>query len=99
MSIKKFDNSDDNITSSDIKYILDVNKKAIEIYLAVEQQNEELQREITENKVKTEESLKELKAINEKLIALDKSLFRLIVVLSGIGLTTITYILNLLITK
>ena len=53
MSIKKFDNSDDNITSSDIKYILDVNKKAIEIYLAVEQQNEELQREVAESKEKT----------------------------------------------
>jgi hypothetical protein len=32
----------ENITSSDIKYILDVNQKAIEIYIEVEKQNEEI---------------------------------------------------------
>lgn len=32
----------ENITSSDLKYILDVNQKAIEIYIEVEKQHEEI---------------------------------------------------------
>lgn len=32
----------ENITSSDLKYILDVNQKAIEIYIEVEKQNDDI---------------------------------------------------------
>lgn len=57
------DQTDDNttLTTSDLKYILDVNKKAIEIYIEVDKQNEKI--------LDTFEYFKEMaKEINEEVI-------------------------------
>lgn len=54
------ENSNTSLTTSDLKYILDVNKKAIEIYIEVDKQNEKI--------LETFEHFKEVsKEINDEL--------------------------------
>ncbi len=84
------------ITSSDLKYILDVNKKAIEIYIEVDRQNEKI--------LETFDELnKTIKEIQEKIENIDKSLFRLVLVLgsTGVGavITALITIISMLVKK
>lgn len=69
------------LTSGDLQKILEVNKKAIEIHLEVEQQNEEV--------------IKTLNIIKTTVENTDKSLFKLIIILSSIGVGTIFGIIQL----
>jgi len=64
------DKKDTGITSSELQYILDINKKAIEIYIEVEKQNEEVLHNINEFKEKVENitlNLSDLNHINDKI--------------------------------
>lgn len=63
------------ITSGDLQYILEINKKAVEIYIEVVQQNEEI--------IETQNILK------SKLEEIDRSIFRITVILTTIGTGTI----------
>lgn len=64
------------LTSSDLKYILDVNKKAIEIYIEVDKQNEKI--------LETFESFKEIyDTIQEELEILKKNETNIEVLLSS----------------
>jgi len=69
------------LTSGDLKNILEVNKKSVEIYLEVERQNEDI--------------IKDLTHMKKKIDDIDRNLFKLIVILGGLGLGTIFGILQL----
>lgn len=69
------------LTSGDLQTILEVNKKAIEIHLEVEKQNEDI--------------IEDLSYIRGKVDEIDKALFKLIIVLSSIGVGTIIGIIQL----
>lgn len=100
---------DNNITSSELEYILDVNKKAIEIQIEVEKQNEQILEsleEITgqlviviseqkEQKRIAEETQEALEdSIQEKVDEIEKALFRLTVVLSSASIGAILTIIQ-----
>jgi hypothetical protein len=100
---------EEGITSSELEYILDVNKKAIEINLEVEKQNEQtlssLERieekidGITEKQKDhiriTEELVLKLKNdIETKIEEIEKNLFRLVIILGSAGVGTILTIIQ-----
>lgn len=138
----KDDDSEEFITSSDLDYILEVNKKAIEINIEVEKQNEQVlstlenlstssesfdeklanliqdardhKRILEETKKITEDSKKlieetkkvsddTLKIIKEKIEKqveeIEKSLFRLIIILGSAGIGAIVTIIQSLLHK
>lgn len=80
------------ITSTELQYILETNKKAITVYLEVEKQNEEIVKAITklderaENTEKhvmdTYKSTVQIETLVEKI---DKNIFRLIIILGSAG--------------
>jgi len=63
------------LSSGDLQNILEVNKKAIEIHLEVERQNEDI--------------IKDLTYCKDKIDRIDTNLFRLVVILSSIGISSI----------
>jgi len=69
------------LSSADLQSILEVNKKAIEIHLEVEKQNEEI--------------LELLEHCKTKIDEIDKYLFKLVLVLSSIGISTVIGVLQL----
>lgn len=79
------------LTSSDLKTILEVNKKSAEIYVEVEQQNEDILKDLSFAKDRLQE-------IDNKIVEMDKSLFRLIVLLGtlvgSLGLGTVIAIIQ-----
>lgn len=84
------------ITSNELEYILDVNRKSISIYNAVSQQNEdiletldELKNVISEIKETTNDTNKIVDEQKSKIIDIDKNILRLVVILSTIGAGTI----------
>ena len=80
------------LTASDLKYILDVNKKAIEIYIEVDQQNEKI--------IETFDGLnKTITEIQESIESIDKSLFRLVIVLGSTGIGLIITIISMFLKK
>lgn len=100
---------EENITSSELEYILDVNKKAIEINLEVEKQNEQtlnsLERieekidDITEKqkdhiRITEEIALKLKDDIEAKIEEIEKNLFRLVIILGSAGVGTILTIIQ-----
>jgi hypothetical protein len=70
------------LTSGDLQNILEVNKKAIEIHLEVEKQNEEIIEDLTHIKAKVDD--------------IDKALFKLVMILGGLGASTIFGIIELI---
>lgn len=78
-------NSQDNykLTSGDLRNILDINKKAIEIHIEVEKQYEEM--------------LEILQSVKNKTDEIDKALFRLLAILGAVGVGTLISIIKLLI--
>jgi hypothetical protein len=77
-----YDNAEHTkLTSGDLQNILEVNKKAIEIHLEVEKQNEDI--------------IEDLSYIRGKVDEIDKALFKLIIVLSSIGVGTVIGIIQL----
>ena len=70
-----------NITSHGLQIILESNKKATEIYLETEQQNEEI--------------LKVLQELKIKIDSVDTYLFKLTLTLSALGITTIIELVKL----
>lgn len=71
------------LTSGDLQTILEVNKKSIEIHIEVEKQNEDI--------------IEELAYIRTKVDDIDKALFKLIIVLSSIGVGTVIGIIQMII--
>jgi len=81
----KYDENEERstpLTTGDLRFILETNKKSIEIYLEVEKQNEEV--------------LKKLESLSEdidKIVTheknIDKNFFKLVVLLGTIGVGTI----------
>lgn len=69
------DKKDMKLTSAELSQILEVNKKAIEIHLEVAQQNEEMLELLTYNK--------------DKITKIDQAMFKLLVILSGLGMGVI----------
>lgn len=66
------------LTSGDLRYILEANKKSVEIYLEVEKQNEEIQNRL--------ESIEELLKSNEHSVkSIDQNFFKLVAVIGTIG--------------
>lgn len=100
MSDRKIE--DRGVTSQELQYIIDVNRKSMSIYNEVAQQNETIisslddvtnkQNEIDKNialiNQTTVENSETLKEINIKMGKIDENLFRLLVVLttSGVGI-------------
>lgn len=100
---------DNNITSSELEYILDVNKKAIEIHIEVEKQNEQIldTLEKIDNKLliiideqKEQKRLAEdtqtalEEEVQEKVDEIEKALFRLSVILSSASIGAILTIIQ-----
>lgn len=69
------------LSSADLQSILEVNKKAIEIHLEVEKQNEEILELLNHCKTKIDET--------------EKYLFKLIIVLSSIGVSSVLGVIQL----
>lgn len=66
----KSDSETSVFTSSDLKYILEVNQKAIEIYVEVEKQNDQILKTLEyfkEVSTKVEEDLKSIKDLDSKV--------------------------------
>lgn len=97
------------ITSGDLDTILDVNKKAIELHEAAGRQNEDILEDLSEkDKVmersegKLDDILRIVKETNDaiktniehKIDEIEKNLFRLIVILSTIGVGTLIAIVQ-----
>jgi len=87
---------DKPITSNELEYILDVNKKAISIYNEVSQQNEEilealdgLKQTVDKIKLTTDDTSKIVADEKTKIAEIDKNLLRLVVIFSTIGVGTI----------
>ncbi len=82
------------LTANDLQIILEVNKKATELYVEVQTQNDEVLKELEEYKTK-------LALIDTKIVDIDKSLFRLLVILGtiagSVGIGTVITIIQLLI--
>ncbi len=84
---------DEAITSNELEYILDVNRKAVSIYNEVAHQNEEIIEKLDKLTVKidaiekhSEETNKSIKEeVEEKISSIDKNIFRLIIILSSTG--------------
>ena len=113
----KRSNGDDNnnnhssISSSELEYILEVNRKAIEIHLENSQQHELTLKELAELKTASSYVITELqKTISEKNSEIidmskeqikpkvddtDKNTFRLTVILGFVGLATIAQIIQM----
>lgn len=71
-----------HLTSSDLNNILEVNKKSIEVHLAVVKQNENIIENIGDLSVKTQ-------ALSSVINDIDKNLFKLIFVLSSISVGSV----------
>jgi biopolymer transport protein ExbB/TolQ len=99
----------DIITSGDLDTILDVNKKAIELHEAVGRQNEDILENLAEQDKfmeRSEEKLDDILRIvkethtaiktniENKIDEIEKNLFRLIVILSTIGVGTVIAIVQ-----
>lgn len=82
MTEKKECTNNTRITSDDLQNILEVNKRAIEIYVEVEQQQQDLLEHLSYLKIKIDE--------------MDRYLFRLQVILGGIGISTIIAIVQVI---
>lgn len=84
---------DEAITSNELEYILDVNRKAVSIYNEVAHQNEEIIEKLDKLSVRieaiekhseeTNTSIKE--EVEEKIKSIDTNIFRLLIVLSSTG--------------
>jgi hypothetical protein len=68
----------EEISTNDLSYILEVNQKAIELNIEVEKQNEQVINLLNDVRQATEK-------MEEKLEEIDRSLFRLMVLLSSSG--------------
>lgn len=88
----KHNDEDKIITSTELKYILETNQKAISIYLEVEQQNEQiilaldklnLKIEIIEKNA--EDTLLSAHETEDIIKKIEKHMFRLIIILSSAG--------------
>ena len=99
----------DSITGADLDIILDVNKKAIEIHTEVGRQYEEImedlemkQKSIDELQIKIDGMSKTIheihssvkQSIEKKIDEMEKNLFRLIAILTTIGVGTIIAIVQ-----
>lgn len=98
----------DNITSADLETILDVNKKAIEIHSEVGRQNEAILEDLEAKQgyiIKIDEKLyliletvKETNTtttdMDTKVDEIEKNVFRIMVVLSTIGVGTVIAIIK-----
>lgn len=81
-----------NITLSEIKSILDVNEKAIEIYIEVQEQNDEILEKLEKIQTSQEDQKEKITYIHnyvrdilmKKISDIDKNIFRLLVIL-GVG--------------
>lgn len=73
------------LTSGDLQNILEVNKKAIEIHIEVEKQNEEI--------------LDKLNYLRDKIDDIDKALFKMALILSSIGAGTVIGIIQIFLNK
>lgn len=84
---------DTSVTSSELEYILEVNKKAVTIYSEVGHQNEEiiaklnaLATRVEKIEKSTDETHKSMKSeVESKVKNIDKNLFRLVIILSSTG--------------
>jgi len=88
------------ITSNELGYILEVNKKSVSIYNEVAKQNEDVLQSLDDIKEKTDateqlaqENKTSLANISPKIDSIDKNLLRLVVIFSTIGVGTIINIL------
>jgi chromosome segregation ATPase len=90
------------ITSNELEYILDVNRKAVQIYSDVANQNEEMIKKLDKLSDKidliekhTEETNKSLTLeVEDRIKSIDKSIFRLIIILSSTGVGLIYTIIQ-----
>ena len=99
-------NKDNVITSTELDYILEVNRKSIQIHTEVAHQNEEIMDKLDkliakiENIEKiSEESNKTLvgpEQIEQKVENIDKNLFRVIILLGSMGIGLIIEIIKIL---
>jgi len=102
-------NNKDTITNSDIETILDVNRKAIEIHSEVGRQNEIILEDLDDKQKMMERNDEKLDSIlriveetntaiktniEDKIDEIEKNLFRLIVILSTVGVGTIIAIIQ-----
>lgn len=91
----------DGVTATELEYILDVNKKAIEIHLEVERQNEQIletlgkmTEQMTEALNREEQARSILKDIQKGLEKLNGALFKLLTILGVVGAGTILSIVQ-----
>ncbi len=77
------------LTSGDLRYILEANKKSVEIYLEVEKQNEDVLEKLEELITLQKETASSIKGI-------DRSFFQLKVILGTIGTGTIIGVLKII---
>ena len=77
------------LTSGDLRYILEANKKSVEIYLEVEKQNED----VLEQLGAMETIQKENAALIKKI---ENNLFKLMVILGTIGTGTVIAALKII---
>jgi tetrahydromethanopterin S-methyltransferase subunit G len=84
---RKNTKTEDNITASDLEYIIDVNKKAVEIHVEVVKQQEQVLTAL-------EEIEEKIDSLTEKQSEIDKNMFRLVIILSGAGIGTLFSIIQ-----
>ncbi len=93
--IKKSDLDDEFsvITTNDLQSILDVNHKAIEIYIEVEKNQEEVMKMLEDSSKVEDKFIKDtsdsLEELDKKITEIEKLLFRLIIILGAIGTSTL----------
>jgi hypothetical protein len=104
----------DNVTNNEMDIILEVNRKAVEIHTEVGRQNEDILEDLG-NKEKSIEALDGKldkifevvsetnraisESIKDKVDDIEKNLFRLIAILSAIGVGTIITIVHEFVSK
>jgi hypothetical protein len=92
---------EDGVTATELEYILDVNKKAIEIHLEVERQNEQILEtlgkmndQIAEALNREENARSVLKDIQKGLDKLNSALFKLLTIFGVVGAGTIISVIQ-----
>jgi tetrahydromethanopterin S-methyltransferase subunit G len=90
-------NRDNSITSNELEYILEVNKKAVSIYNEVAHQNEDIIAKLDKLTAKIDMIDKNTEITNKSMPLIkniDKSVFRLIIILSSAGIGLIIQIIQ-----
>lgn len=83
------------LSTRDLHTILEVNKRSIEINLGVERQMEAFEKDLERCNDKIDDLDKKVDDLDTKMSSIDKNIFKLVVILSGLGIGTVIELIKI----